>query len=87
VGGPEGLALSFQQAESQNDPGQAIRKKEKGKLRNPQLPLGIMIADREDFATSFLTLSRLHKSVPYAHSGAGVLRSASLRAGCGCQFS
>jgi len=30
------------------------RKKEKGKLRNPQLALGIMIADREDFATSFL---------------------------------
>src|SRR6266581_4010040 len=40
--GPEGAATSqasFQQAESQSDPGQAIRKKEKGESRQPQLAL------------------------------------------------
>jgi len=45
--------LSFQQAETQGDPGQATHKKEKGKLRNPQFALQISIADQGDFATFF----------------------------------
>ena len=37
--GQYGLTLSFQQAESQSEPGQATRKKKKGKSREPQLAL------------------------------------------------
>ena len=51
--GQYGLTLSFQQAETQGDPGQATHKKEKGKLRNPQFALQISIADQGDFATFF----------------------------------
>jgi len=41
VGGPEGLTLSFQQAEIQSDPGQATGKKKKGESHHLQLALQI----------------------------------------------
>jgi len=37
--GQYGLTSSFQKAVNQNDPGQATRKKKKGKSREPQLAL------------------------------------------------